>query len=485
MFYFHPASIGRYLWKRLATLFPLLIIAAPSGAQLIDIYGDQPFIETAVGSYGLAVGDHCGDPAPDLILACSEAKRLQLFRNAEGVFVLHAETPLAYEPYFLALGDIDCDGVDELAVNDLYGRMVFLYDIGADGFTEIARYPADLGPWELTFADLDDDECLDLIIPLPWNDSLALIFGDEQIEQMEQVEIPLLPGAISCAPLDYDGDGDRDLAILCQDQFVRLMENLGLRNFVGNSQIALDSVPKDITAFDYDLDDQIDILVCFDTPGTYVDHTSFFRGQGDGNFVQEVNMPSGNTTIAAADLTADEHLDIVTTDYGTPGGGGGKLDIYVWDDFLDRYAHEDGLFLGATTRNMVTLDFEGDGDLDFAVAVVDSAKVFLVENFSTPTVVDDQAEIENGHEVMVHPNPGNPDFVITYRLGAEDHLTLSIHDLAGRRRRLLVDTPAPAGSGQVRWNGRDASGQDLASGVYLIRLSTPRALSTSKLLLIR
>ena len=71
-----------------------------------------------------------------------------------------------------------------------------------------------------------------------------------------------------------------------------------------------------------------------------------------------------------------------------------------------------------------------------------------------------------------HPNPFNPETVITYTLPSSEVVQLSIYDLAGQRVRVLVQRGQSAGHHQVVWNGKNDIGGDVASGVYVYMLRT-------------
>jgi len=64
-------------------------------------------------------------------------------------------------------------------------------------------------------------------------------------------------------------------------------------------------------------------------------------------------------------------------------------------------------------------------------------------------------------------------------------LRREVFDAAGRRVALLLDEERPAGPGTLRWNGRDAAGRSVASGVYHARLRAAGKTQTTKLVLVR
>lgn len=68
------------------------------------------------------------------------------------------------------------------------------------------------------------------------------------------------------------------------------------------------------------------------------------------------------------------------------------------------------------------------------------------------------------------PNPFNPTTSIQFVAGG-GRTSLRIFDLRGRLVRTLVDGALPPGRRHVAWDGRDDSGQRVASGVYVYALS--------------
>ena len=58
-------------------------------------------------------------------------------------------------------------------------------------------------------------------------------------------------------------------------------------------------------------------------------------------------------------------------------------------------------------------------------------------------------------------------------------------DLSGRRVRELREPRLEAGPHALIWDGRDARGDEVASGVYLLRLTTDSGVDTRRVALLR
>lgn len=83
------------------------------------------------------------------------------------------------------------------------------------------------------------------------------------------------------------------------------------------------------------------------------------------------------------------------------------------------------------------------------------------------------------------PNPFNPETVIRYETGEAGPVRIVVYNVVGQRIRTLVDQGMAAGLHQARWDGRDETGRDVASGTYLVRMDAERFSQTRKILLLR
>ena len=83
------------------------------------------------------------------------------------------------------------------------------------------------------------------------------------------------------------------------------------------------------------------------------------------------------------------------------------------------------------------------------------------------------------------PNPFNPQTTITFGLDREQRVEVAVFDARGRQVAVLADRIFGAGETSLRWDGRDAAGRDLASGVFLVRVRSAGQTRTTKAVLIR
>ncbi len=83
------------------------------------------------------------------------------------------------------------------------------------------------------------------------------------------------------------------------------------------------------------------------------------------------------------------------------------------------------------------------------------------------------------------PNPFNPATQIAYKLNEGRDVRLVIFNHLGQEVRVLVNAYQNAGLHRVVWDGKDAAGRGVASGLYLYRLSSGEVFQTRQMLLLK
>jgi hypothetical protein len=84
-----------------------------------------------------------------------------------------------------------------------------------------------------------------------------------------------------------------------------------------------------------------------------------------------------------------------------------------------------------------------------------------------------------------HPNPFNPETAVRYQLPSSANTTLTIYDMKGRLVRTLADGFRPSGYHTAKWDAKDDSGAEVASGVYFYSLVVGEHRETRRMVLLR
>lgn len=83
------------------------------------------------------------------------------------------------------------------------------------------------------------------------------------------------------------------------------------------------------------------------------------------------------------------------------------------------------------------------------------------------------------------PNPFNPETTISYQLPAAQRVLVSVYTSLGQEVRTLVDEVQDVGAYTVRWDGRDAVGRQVASGVYFYRMQAGDFSDVKRMMLLK
>jgi hypothetical protein len=84
-----------------------------------------------------------------------------------------------------------------------------------------------------------------------------------------------------------------------------------------------------------------------------------------------------------------------------------------------------------------------------------------------------------------YPNPFNPSTTLKFAMANSGNARLSVYDISGKLICTLIDGMQTAGSHEVVWNGKNSSGNAVASGVYFAKFNSGDVVNTTKLSLIK
>jgi phosphodiesterase/alkaline phosphatase D-like protein len=138
---------------------------------------------------------------------------------------------------------------------------------------------------------------------------------------------------------------------------------------------------------------------------------------------------------------------------------------------------------------LATLHFRLLGS-DPQKALIEIAQGLLIDgglNANVAIHLGDRFALLPGEYALDHnfPNPFNPETTLKYALPKAGEVTLIVYNVLGQEIVRLVDAKQTPGYYTIRWNGQDALGHSVASGVYLYRIQAGDFNKTHKMLLLK
>jgi len=177
---------------------------------------------------------------------------------------------------------------------------------------------------------------------------------------------------------------------------------------------------------------------------------------------------SGNTLTLSLDLSDDTKLVEIVVN-------GKKLDQNVISDF--------------ESIQMTGVNIAG-AEQDIQVIAYDQYRNSVSASSTVTSVAESAPLAAKKYDLLPnYPNPFNPETEISYRLPETSQVSVTVYSMRGELVRVLESTKKNAGQYHVRWDGTDAQGQPVASGIYLYRLEaasgTQQFVASNKMTLVR
>lgn len=335
-------------------------------------------------------GDFNNDRYADLALANMATNTVTIYLNRfavfGGSFEFQNSVAVGNGPNSIAGGDFNNDGLLDLAVSNFDGNSIsLLQNNGAGNFSVSQTIPTAEHPVQITTRDFNNDGKVDLAVLAFGVNRLQIILNlgnDIFSPTSENYATGASPFGLTTG--DFDNDGDVDIVVSNSgDNSITMFDNLGQARFSNAGEFAVDDSPTMIQSND---------LLGRTTPNKF----------GDGRLDLVVIHPNLNTVSILDNRTRDGGFvvsqklqvgvrpsavviaDIDTTDQSALTAGLGKdhdLDLAVTNlfaqnltilrnDFNNGLAYQSGdtYASGATPIALTSADFDGDGDLDFAIS---------------------------------------------------------------------------------------------------------------------
>ena len=126
-----------------------------------------------------ATGDLNADGLPEIAVVSSGGNAVQIVTNLDGRQFMLGQSPSVFgAPTGIAIGDLDLDGKPDLVVsNSQQGRITILLNDGSATFTPSSPINAGAGPGELAIADFDADARNDIAVVNRGSNNVQVYLG--------------------------------------------------------------------------------------------------------------------------------------------------------------------------------------------------------------------------------------------------------------------------------------------------------------------
>src|ERR1700722_7932922 len=389
------------------------------------------FFATGSVSLSVAVGDFNGDGKTDLVVANAGSDNVSvLLGNGNGTFQpavnFSLDQPgLSVSPTSVVVGDFNLDGLPDVAVATPNHRDVaVLLGKGNGSFQAPVHYGLDDPNFVnssnmLVTADLNGDGKPDLVLDNLSANHVTVLLGQGDGTFPTSKSYAAGPEPICVAVADFNGDGHPDL--VAADNALDGTVAVLVGNGDGTLQAAPLSrsgyIPTSIAAGDLNGDGILDLVEAssFSPAPTGIGTGVAMLGNGDGTFQAPVIWStSAVSSVALGDFNSDGKLDLVETN-PTPCNGNHSVLLGKGDGTFEAPVSYSA---GTTPQTVVVADLNGDGKLDLVIGNHNSANVSVLLGVGDGTF---QPAVDYNT-----PNTGTPDSIAVGDFDGDGNLDLAV-----------------------------------------------------------
>lgn len=385
-------------------------------------------------------------------------------------------------PSAARIGDLDGDGLNDIAVVNLQGSLQLFFNNGAGSFARVTLnnlWPSNANTLDVDIGDLNRDGRNDLAVAFSTQrGSVSVLLNQGGRTFASPVNYEVCNSSRGVAIGDLDRDGDNDLADISQCSKAGVLANNGQGSFSLRGTYGSGDASKSIVLGDFNRDGNKDIAY---VNNSVVGTVTVLFNNGNGAFGTPLSLYAGDLPddVAAGDFDGDGNLDIaIANSYYS------QIIILFNDSrgsFSTGYSE---LYGGDRPTSIVAGDFNGDGLADLAVGSWGNNLVSIFHNrgdynLASPrsfNVGQAPVDVAAGNldsdslPDLVAVNQGSGNITVLFSAGGATppppppppaQVTLTVSTRTTKRQRLV----------DLRWSG--ATGSNVTVYRNNSRIATP------------
>jgi len=346
---------------------------------------------------GISIADFDNDDDLDISTANYFGSTLSVLPNdGQGRFGERDNYLLGLEPYAVQAADFDGDGYQDVASADEARFVVIILFNDGSGHFKNDRPDYNIGgyPFSLHTGDYDEDGDQDVITANHGQSTLAILYnkGNGTFEDYHEIYLGPTRMPFEVAVVDVDNDGHDDLvtANLGTDNAytntISILFNEGNRNYSAPVDYTVGEGPTDIAVIDFDGDGDRDIATTNLADGTI----SVLTNDGNGDFTYKATIPIGRKPyfLEPIDLDFDGDMDLVATNSHSNSMS------FLLNDGTAQFTNYYEKVTGSYPYQIGVEDLDKDGRDEIVVTNVNTASVSVISDYYYPS--DISIDIDSG-----------------------------------------------------------------------------------------